>query len=247
MSKAFVVAITALIAGTTSLTPFAAARATEQVSLLQATPPDGQGSYEELVTLFTAFNEWKTPKAIDGIVNYSPAAVEKRRAELKAFQAKLADFAVARWDRHKQVDYLAVRAQMDLADFTLNVTKPWARDPGMYVDELQRLAYTDVPLKGEALKSFRARLRTIPGYLAQARINLDSVAADYADLAIHSLSHGYGVGHGMPCRPVEPEGQIGWYADLHARAAKQQPALVPDIEAAEQAIISFRDWLVSAR
>ena len=30
-----------------------------------------------------------------------------------------------------QVDYLAVRAQMDLADFTLNVTRPWARDPGM--------------------------------------------------------------------------------------------------------------------
>lgn len=247
MRKTFVVAIAALFASTTSIAPLAAAGATEQISTAQATPPDGKGSYDELVTLFTAFNEWKTPQAIDGVVDYSPAAVGKRRTELRIFRAKLPDFGVARWDRHKQVDYLAVRAQMDLADFTLNITKPWARDPGMYVDELQRLAYTDLPLNGDALAAFRKRLRTIPAYLTQARVNLDSVAADYADLAIHSLSHGDGVGHGMPYRPVEPEGLIGWFADLHGRAAKQQPALLPEIEAAQQAIAGFRDWLVGAR
>src|SRR5690606_2087351 len=97
------------------------------------------------------------------------------------------------------------------------------------------------PLKGDALTAFRARLRTIPAYLAQARVNLDSVAADYADLAIHSLSHGDGVGHGMPYRAVEPEGLIGWFADLRGRAATQQPALVGDIDAAQKAIAGFRD------
>jgi hypothetical protein len=210
-------------------------------------PPHGQGSYADLVTLFTAFDRWRTPAAVDGVVDYSPAVVAKRRAELRDFQARLPDFAVASWDRHQQVDYLAVRAQMDLQDFNLNILKPWARDPGMYVDQLQELSYTELPLKGAALAGFRARLKAIPAYLAQAKVNLDSVASDYADLALHSLSHGDGVGHGMPYRAVEPEGLIGWFADLRARAAKQQPELVPDIKGAEAAISGFRDWLAANR
>lgn len=248
MRKASIATLAALLVGTTVQTmPVALAAETEQAAAAPVGPPDGKADHDALVTLFTAFTEWKTPKAVDGVVDYSPATVDKRRAELRAFQARLPDFAVARWNRHQQVDYLAARAQMDLQDFTLNVTKPWARDPGMYVDELQRVAYTELPIKGAALTTFRARLRTIPAYLAQARVNLDSVATDYADLAIHSLSHGDGVGHGMPYRAVEPEGLIGWFEDLHGRAAKAQPALLPEIEAAQAAIGGFRDWLVAAR
>lgn len=210
-------------------------------------PPDGTKSYDELVALFDQFRAWSDPKPVDGTVDYSPATVDKRRAALRAFQARLPGFAVARWDRHQQVDYLAVRAQLDHQDFMLNVTKPWARDPGMYVDELQRLAYTDLPLDAARLAPFQARLKAIPRYLSQAQVNLDSVAADYADLALHSLSNGDGVGHGMPYRAVEPAGLIGWFDDLKSRARKQQPALVPDIDAAQQAIASFSDWLTTNR
>ncbi|WP_414901486.1 DUF885 family protein [Sphingomonas flavalba] len=245
MRKASLILAAALLAGGTALAP--AAAAINPAAAAPAGPPNGNGSHDALVALFAAFTEWNTPKAVDGVVDYSPAAVAQRRAELRTFQAKLPDFAVARWGRHQQVDYLAVRAQMDLADFTLNVTKPWARDPGLYIDTLQRLAYADLPLKGPALSAFQARLRAVPAYLAQARVNLDSVAADYADLAIHSLSHGDGVGHGMPYRAVEPEGLIGWFADLRGRAATTQPTLVRDIDAAQRAIAGFRDWLVAAR
>ncbi|MDM7929779.1 DUF885 family protein [Blastomonas fulva] len=225
----------------------AAASAATPTIAPPAGPPQGAAGYDAFVTLFDQFNSWKTPKAVDGIVDYSPATVAKRRAELASFQARLPDFAVAKWDRHQQVDYLAVRAQMDLQDFALNITKPWARDPGMYIDDLQRLAYVDLPLDTTARAPFQARLKSIPAYLAQARINLDSVAADYADLAIHSLSNGDGVGHGMPYRSVEPAGLMGWFADLRARAATQQPDLLPDIDAAQAAIAGFRDWLVTSR
>ncbi|NIJ66207.1 hypothetical protein FHR20_003180 [Sphingomonas leidyi] len=241
-------AIAMLLAGSATPAAFGVAPATAQPAANQPDgPPQGARGHADLVTLFTAFDAWRTPPAVDGVVDYSPAAVDRRRAELRGFQAQLPDFAVARWDRHQQVDYLAVRAQMDLEDFNLNILKPWARDPGMYVDELQRLAYADLPPKGEARARFRARLKAIPAYLAQARVNLDSVAADYADLALHGLSHGDGVGHGMPYRAVEPEGLIGWFADLRGRAQKQQPDLLADIEAAEGAIRGFRDWLAAAR
>ncbi len=210
-------------------------------------PPDGAGSYEDFVALFTEFHAWRTARPADGVVDYSPAATARRRAELAAFQSRLPGFSVARWDRHRQVDYLAVRAQMDLEDFVLNVTKPWARDPGMYIDEIQRLAYADLPLADDARDAFRTRLRAIPAYLSQARINLDSVASDYADLALHNLTNGDGVGHGMPYRAVEPAGLIGWFADLRERAERQQPDLVPDIRAAEEAIAGFRQWLTANR
>lgn len=223
------------------------AAAAAQAATPRPGPPNGTRSYDQLVTLFDQFRAWSDLKPVNGVVDYSPATVEKRRAELRASQARLPDFAVARWDRHQQVDYLAVRAQLDQQDFILNVTKPWARDPGMYVDELQRLAYTELPLDAAKLAPFQARLKAIPAYLAQAQVNLDSVAADYADLALHSLSNGDGVGHGMPYRAVEPAGLIGWFADLHGRAQKQQPALVPDIARAQAAIASFRDWLTANR
>lgn len=244
-AKGLVIAM--LLAGSATAATFGPAPASAQTAPRPEAPPSGTRGYADLVTLFTAFDSWRKPPAVDGVVDFSPATVEKRRAALRDFQAKLPDFAVASWDRHQQVDYLAVRAQMDLQDFNLNILKPWARDPGMYVDELQSLAYTDLPLKGAALATFRARLRTIPAYLGQAKTNLDAVAADYADLALHSLSHGDGVGHGMPYRAVEPEGLIGWFADLHGRAQKQQPELVGEITAAETAIVGFRDWLTTAR
>lgn len=209
--------------------------------------PAGTRSHADLVTLFTQFADWKNPVAANGVVDYSPATVEQRRQRLRQFQAQLPDFAVRGWDRHQQVDYLAVRAQMDQHDFLLNVTKPWARDPGLYVDDVQRVAYADLPLKADELATLRTRLRGIPAYLKQAQVNLDSVAADYADLAIHALSNGDGVGHGMPYRAVEPAGAIGWYDDLLARARTQQPALVPEITAARTAITGFRDWLTTNR
>ncbi len=232
----------------TAMVPVAAMAASPQPSEERLPgPPNGPRSYQDFVSLFTEFHAWRSQRPADGVVDYSPAAVDARRARLRQFQAQLPEFAVASWDRHQQVDYLAVRAQMDLEDFTLNVTKPWARDPGMYVDEIQRLAYTELPLAGAELDAFRTRLRRIPAYLSQARINLDSVAGDYADLALHNLSNGDGVGHGMPYRAVEPAGLIGWFADLRGRAEQQQPELTAEIRAAEQAITGFRDWLTAGR
>lgn len=245
MRTASLMLVAAILSSSYSATAFAATAG--EVRSETARPPAGRGNYQELTSLFTAFRQWASPTLASGVVDYSPAAVEKRRQELRSFQARLKDFAVASWDRHQQVDYLAVRAQMDLQDFTLNVTKPWARDPGFYIDDIQRLAYADLPLKPADVEAYRARLQAIPATLAQARINLDSVAADYADLAIHGLSNGDGVGHGMPYRAVEPEGLIGWFADLHERAAKQQPELLGDIAAAQRSIEGYRDWLIAKR
>jgi hypothetical protein len=209
--------------------------------------PPTAGSYEDLVALFTDFRGGSNATPAGAWADQSPAATERQRSELRAIQARFQTLNPASWERSQQVDYLAVRAQLDQQDFLLNVTKPWARDPGFYIDQLQRTAYTEVTVTGSERDALEARLEAIPAYLIQARVNLDAVAADYADLAIHNLSSGDGVGHGQPYRPVEPAGLIGWYDDLLARAQTQQPDLVPAVTTARQAILEYRDWLVANR
>jgi hypothetical protein len=139
-----------------------------------------------------------------------------------------------------------VRSRLDQYQFILQRTRPWARDPGFYVDMMLRVTFTDLPLEGDALEGFLKQIRAVPVLVAEAYKHLDDVAADYADLAIHNLTVSDGVGHGYPYRAQPPAGVLGWYDDLLERAASQ-PALLEDIRAARAAVQGFDDWLKQQR
>lgn len=240
----------AMIAALTGALALAGAAAQAQPE--PSVPPSGSGSYGDFVALFDAFSDWRSVRPLVQaggsveVADYSDAAVTARLARLSEFQGALSDMNVADWNRAGQAEYLAVRAQMDEHEFWLGVSRPFERDPGFYVDQMLRPAFTDLPVEGEALDRFQARLRAIPVLVDVARRNLDSVAADYADLALHNLTTADGVGHGHPYRAVPPAGVIGWYEDLLARAGAQ-PELVPDIEAALSAVRDFHAWLLENR
>lgn len=212
-----------------------------------AAQPDGPGTYPELVELFSEFSTWRA-KALDPLgADFSPQALLRRKAELLAMQARLGTMGVARWPRAQKVDWLIVRSRMDEADFVQRITQPWARDPGFYTSELQRTAFTDLPVRGPALAKLRAELARAPALLAQARENLTDVAADHADLSINLLSQSDGIEDGYPARSKPPAGVIGWYEDLLGRARTQQPALVPGIERTVAALRGFETWLIANR
>lgn len=234
----------------------------------QATPgvqldgmPEGDGSYRDFVALFQEFLEWQNPQRARGNVpnkdiagrpaevypDYGEAAVNERRATMADFQRRLEDMAVVDWALEQQVEYLAVRSRFDQHDFTLNVSRPWSRDPGFYVDRMLRITFADLPLPEDETELLRTRLQAISLLVEQARNNLTEVAADYADLAIFNLTHADGVGHGYPYRATPPAGVIGWYEDFLGRAEKQQPALVDDIAAAKRSVEGFHDWLTENR
>lgn len=231
------------------------------VTLATDGPPSGAGAYDDLVTLVNEYTEWRDPRGdhprqiirdtagqpIDPVADYSPASVAAQLEELAAFQARLADMNVAAWDRSRQVDWLAVRSRLDQREFILRLSRPWARDPGFYVDRMLRVTFTEVPVEGEARDEFLARIRAVPVLVDEARKHLDDVAADYADLALHNLSNSDGVGHGYPYRAEPPAGVLGWYEDLLGRATEAQPELLPDIEAARDAVRGFDGWLKAQR
>jgi len=206
--------------------------------------PEAGGSYQDLVGLFDEFLAFRD--SADARADFSAAAVAGRRERMQQFQQRIDDMNVASWNRARQVDYLAVRSRLDQYDFTLQRLRPWARDPGFYVDEMLWVTFTELPLGGQALEEFLDEIRAVPVLVEAARAQLDDVAADYADLAIHNLNHADGVGHGHPYRAVPPAGVLGWYDDLLERAAAQ-PELIADIEAAREAVQAFDAWLKAKR
>jgi len=223
--------------------------------------PDGSGSYDDLVVLYEEFLEWKDPqratgnlpqrdiagRAVEVFPDYSATAVNNRRAKMQQFAARLADMAVVEWELDQQVDYLAVRSRFDQYDFILNISRPWSRDPGFYVDPTLRITFADLPLSEQESDDLRVRLAAISLLLTQAKQNLNEVAADYADLAIFNLTNADGVGHGYPYRATPPAGVLGWYDDFLRRAAREQPKLQDDIAAARKSVRNFHAWLVANR
>ncbi len=219
-------------------------------------PPAGAGAYEDMVALFEDFLAYKAPSAWNanfndpdapdhGLVDYSKAAIAVREHDLTVLRARFDDMNVAAWPVEQQAEYLAIRAQFDAQSFLLKVSKPWARDPGFYADQLLRFTFTELPVEGAAKVLLERQLAAVPEIVAAAKQNLDDAAADYAKLAIHNLTAPDGVGHGHPYRAVPPAGIIGWYDDLLGRGRDVQPELVPAIEAALAASIEYRDWLSS--
>ena len=221
--------------------------------------PQGTRDYAAFVELWDDYLYWQDPKSamkeqslvdVAGLENdvypdFGSKAMATRLRELRKFQDALDDFAVVDWPLRQQVEFLAVRARMDEEEFTLRVSRPWARDPGFYVDRMLRVTFTELPVTGAALATFVRQLDAIPGLAAQGKRNLVDVAADYADLAIFNLSNSDGVGHGFPYRAEPPPGVLGWYDDLLGRAKTQQPELVQRIETSRAAVESFRNWLVA--
>jgi len=223
--------------------------------------PSDPGDYRQLVELLDDFLEFRDPQgqqprqiirdvagqAIDPVADYSRQSIAWQTEQMRQFQARLDRLDVTSWTRAQQVDYLAVRSRLDQQQFILQRTRPWARDPGFYVDRMLRVTFAELPLEGEALDGFLQKIRAIPVLVAEARKHLDDVAADYADLAIRNLSTSDGVGHGYPYRAQPPAGVVGWYDDLLERAASQQPGLLEDIRAARSSVQQFDAWLKQQR
>lgn len=209
---------------------------------LAASPPSGSGSYNSLIALSDQYFAWREQG--DDPLNRSPIQVAQRLSELHAMQAQLNDMAVAAWNHSQQADFLALRGAMDEREFLLQVSKPWARDPGFYVDKMLRLTFVDLPVLDEQLIRTRERLTATVALVAAAKRNLQQVPKDLAALAVRNLTRPDGVGHGHPYRLVPPAGVIGWYDDLLQRATQAQPDLVTDIQYARDAVKDLHAWLV---
>jgi hypothetical protein len=222
------------------------------------TPVRAQKSpgYDDLVALFDDFRDARSPAvwsaAFDdpdapyGVADYSPDAVARRIARIDEIEARLRTIDHAEWSVTEKADWLAVKAQIAAERFHLEVSRPWARDPGTYVDPLLRLSFGNLSGSEASLARTRERLEAVPYIIEAARANLTEGTADFLALARFNMRNPDGVGHGHPYRAVPPAGVIGWYEDLRERAAASRPEILPTVEAALAAVSEFADWLDAA-
>ncbi len=199
--------------------------------------------YQALLDMNTEFSKFRRPQMIDGIPDYSPAAIQTRTVGLLAFRKRLAKIDTGGWTISEKIDYLLMRSKINELDFQLRITRPWERDPSTYVDMISRIPHTDTPLQEEALTRLTSRLMSVSKILNSGKNNLTEVPRVLAEIAVRSLERSDGVNQGEPRRTVPPEGTIGWYEDLVERLSEFHPGLLPEAKQVLSSVKGFRNWL----
>lgn len=168
------------------------------------TAPPRPTRHEDLVVLFTEWRAFQPPKRVDGVPDYSRAAMAEQYRGLLGFQERLAAFDTTGWSVADQVDWHVVRAEMNGLDFDHRVLRPWASNPAFYVtafgaesDQPARegpfsaggveLWASPLPLSADDAARIDSALRIIPRLLDRARETLTGSGHDLWERAIASL------------------------------------------------------------
>ncbi len=163
---------------------------------------DGGGEYDDLVALFEEWRAFERPDFVDGVPDYSAAAMTRQAGQLPSWRARLGALDVDSWPVARQIDWHLVRAEMNGLDFDHRVRRPWARDPAFYVTVYPAqsdvpahegsvihgwidLWTYDYPLSPADAAELAGRIGAIPPLLEQARANLAS--SDARDLWLAGL------------------------------------------------------------
>ena len=204
----------------------------------------GPDSHADLVRLFDEWRAFERPGFVDGVPDYSAAAMARQQQELPQWQVRLGSGAPVDWSVAEQIDWHLVRAEMNGLDFDHRVRRPWARDPGFYVTIFAAesdvpahegpvihgwidLWTYDYPLSEADAAELAGRIGAIPALLGQARDNLaDSNARDLWLGGVRAF-----------------RGQVRDLDDLAARVAGTSAALDRSIADARAASEAFIAWL----
>jgi hypothetical protein len=165
--------------------------------------------HAELVKLFDAWRVFVRPAIVNGVPDYSAAAMARKAADLPSYRARLKAIDIRTWPAAAQNDHRLIEAEMNGFDFNLRILKPWARDPSFYQTifgeesdvpahegpsasptiDLFKVSY---PLSRPDDRHLTELIGGVPAMLAVARLNLaDSNAADlwrYGDRAFKEQS-----------------------------------------------------------
>ncbi len=151
--------------------------------------------YDDLASLFTEWREFQKPKLVDGVPDYSTAAMAAQQRDLATYQRRLAAIDTTGWPVSRQIDYHLVRAEMNGLDFDHRVLRPWERNPAFYVSifpsqsdvparegpvafgAIELWTY-ELPLSAERAAELRTKINTVPVALTRARQNLTGNARD---------------------------------------------------------------------
>ena len=201
------------------------------------------GTARDLEAFFQEWRAFERPEVVDGVPDYSAAAMSAQQAALADWQGRLDGLWNEEWPVSTKIDWHLVKAEMNGLDFDHRIRRPWARDPAFYVTIYP--AESDVPahegavihgwidtwtyprpLSDEDARELAERISVIPALLDQAKTNLTGNAQDLWMAGIRSF-----------------RGQRADLETLRAELGGILPALDTALEEAAGASGDFAGWL----
>ena len=157
-----------------------------------ASSADESGDYAALLDLFAEFRAMVPPERVDGIPDYSTAAMAAQFERLGELRRRLDAIDDSDWPVSRRVDYTLVLAEMRGLEFQHAVLRPWERDPAFYSTTNLgfgpkmdgAMSIPALPLTDEEAAAFDIKLAAVPAILEQARRNLTDARGDLARLGI---------------------------------------------------------------
>ena len=163
---------------------------------------DALAARADLVEIFNAARELRQPRVVDGIPDYTAAAVEAQRGALVALRARFDALDPSAWPVRDRVDYLLVRSDLDMLDYGLNVYRATSRSPNFYISSvssfgmssgatlsrLGQLVRQPPPFDRARARAILDHMAKIPRILAQAKRNLTEPTQEMSRWALPALA-----------------------------------------------------------
>ena len=170
--------------------------------------------------------------------DFSRATLDQQRRDLHTFEDRVARISAAELSPLDRADREVLLNSIRSALLTLEVIRPWEKNPDVYSSSLASSAFLLIERKfappADRLRSVIARERRMPAVLEQGRQNLKNPPPVYTDIAERQI-----------------DGNINFFEkDLPAAFADVQDSqLKSEFQAANKAVIKslrdYRQWLKS--
>lgn len=230
---------------------------------LAETPPARQ----DLVEIFEAARSLTRPDLVDGIPDYSAGAMERQKATLARIRERFDELDPAGWPRRDSVDYLLVRAELDMLTYGLHVYRAPSRSPNFYLSSISsfgmssgptlsrlgRLVQQPAPFDAERARAILAHMRAIPVILEQAKANLTEPTVEMSRWALPTLAEAQANSRAFatalaPHFPRELAAELEPAASAMGRALEDYRAWIearlPDMANARPIGRALYDWLL---
>jgi hypothetical protein len=172
------------------------------LTLSACSPLSGAPAHSaELLKLAEEIRAVGTPRRLAGVPDYSAEAVREMKAAVGAARARLEALRPSGGSVHDRVDWLLVRSELDLLEYTLHVQRPQSKNPNFYLSSISsagmlsgatlsrlgRLVMQPPPFGDQRAREILNHMRAIPRILEAARRNLTEPDAQRTRWALATL------------------------------------------------------------
>ena len=222
---------------------------------------------DALVEIFQAAQDLRQPEIMDGIPDFSAAAVERQKAGLAELRSRFDELDPTGWPISDQVDYLLVRAELDMLDYGLHVYRATSRSPAFYLSSISsfgmlsgaalsglgRLVQQPPPFTEARAAEIVAHMQSVPEILEQAKSNLTEPTREMSGWALATLADGQS-GSRAFAEGLRPHFPAEWIGELDSTAVEMGEALesyrlwieerLPEMSGARPIGREMYDWIL---